>query len=1095
MPSQRFLLFLSWIFLVDVFRSGIFASGRTNRPWFHRGQWCRQSPSLAPSAAPFPSPEHKKIKKVKRSKTDSPPSVSDDLPPTTRKHGSKKAKKHHGVAKSSHQKRSGAAFVASKESNMPHKRKKKKSMKKHRPDTVLTGNASDSSVAESRPKTHRKIKKVKSRADSSSVVHKRESSPREGSATSTFEKTAKKKSKKGRKLHSKPIGDTGSSKVTVESTEDESITSKSKTTKKRRKAAKRHTKLDGVASTSMTQKSPEADLNTPVEVLDGPEGEANLEDDKASNEAIPEEITGPDTVDLNVSVLHAPVEDIVSLDAVQAGKSSEEVEDDSLSTELPTADLNKDNKTMEQEGGVDDHASFNASQVAETLVELVGDEPSSVAPQSNRSAVGEESKEDAQIKGDDEIGVDVTTGPIKNVEQDVTSKILSPTAMTMNGTEEAAIPIEDIAIPIEDIDGSLEEDVVDLAREKETEAARTKDLATNENAAAAPEELGVSDETINAEGTLAGGKTNTVDEDVTNETASEIAGEDEPTITMAAARALEPETSADAFEDESTRNSAEIAETSVLSEHVAESGLQQQDSDEDADGSDDDGESVKVESTATQAGNESLDEKDESPEDPYLDPDVVHFIGNVLDEDIDEVRAWTNADSSSNTDGGNTSASLNETRGGSQTAMTPNVTRTDNVSLNTSSEGGSDVLSRGGPTKIKELDEPKMDQEDSMSQNTTVVEKVADGIKTNALNRKALEVSEDKKTDAVVSIVTWNLAEESPGEEDAAFIRAFRAAGVKKGAGSDLVLISGQECENIKPRRTEGRRSREYRRLMIKMLGKGYVPIALHLLGGIQFGLFAKKSFLKEIEHVSVADVTCGIGNVFHNKGAIAAFVQVKARNPPKDSPEEPPRSKSLRMMFVTAHMAAHVKNSDARNADFWRISSELEAQAPEGFLPGQQAVSEDNGRSFLFDSVDRAFFCGDLNYRIDLPREVVEYTILNGDPKMDWVELMKHDQLFRTMTEGSAFPGFAEGMITFAPTFKFDKETGDYDTSHKQRIPAWTDRILFKPWGIRVLSYQSAPGAQHSDHRPVYGTFRLSMEGRVLPPSKQRRKRQKKDQ
>ena len=346
--------------------------------------------------------------------------------------------------------------------------------------------------------------------------------------------------------------------------------------------------------------------------------------------------------------------------------------------------------------------------------------------------------------------------------------------------------------------------------------------------------------------------------------------------------------------------------------------------------------------------------------------------------------------------------------------------------------------------------------------------------------------------------MTWNLAEESPSEDDASFIRKFRKCGVLDGTGSDLVLISGQECENIKPRRTEGRRSREYRRLMIKMLGKQYIPIALHLLGGIQFGLFAKKSFLKEIEHVSIADVTCGIGNVFHNKGAIAAFVQLKARNASKGNKTEKSLSKSLRMMFVTAHLAAHVKNSDARDSDFWRISSELEAQAPEGFLPRKYSSgTEDDSRSFLFDSCDRVFFCGDLNYRVDLPRESTEHTILHEqDPtgkEVSRLDMMRHDQLLRTISERRAFPGFAEGRIAFEPTFKFDKETGDYDTSHKQRIPAWTDRILFKPDGTRVLEYTSVPDAQHSDHRPVFGTFRVSMQGKEVPAKKKKRKQTKK--
>ena len=346
-----------------------------------------------------------------------------------------------------------------------------------------------------------------------------------------------------------------------------------------------------------------------------------------------------------------------------------------------------------------------------------------------------------------------------------------------------------------------------------------------------------------------------------------------------------------------------------------------------------------------------------------------------------------------------------------------------------------------------------------------------------------IQRSNDDETDLTISVVTWNLAEESPSEEDASFIKKFRKAGEK---GSDLVLISGQECENIKPRRTEGRRSREYRRLMIKMLGKEYVPLALHLLGGIQFGLFCKRSLLGDLEHVSVADVTCGIGNVFHNKGAIGAFVTMKSKRSDKR------QSKSLKMLFVTAHMAAHVKNTEARNSDFWRIASELEAQAPPRFLaPKPVQEGDTNTGSYLITSMDRIFFCGDLNYRLDLPRETAEYSVTeiskildsNSDRASELQRhLLRHDQLRAVMAEELAFPGFAEGSISFLPTFKFDKDSNDYDTSHKQRIPAWTDRVLFKPIGTRVLEYDSVRDAIHSDHRPVYATFRVSRQGRELP-------------
>ena len=42
-------------------------------------------------------------------------------------------------------------------------------------------------------------------------------------------------------------------------------------------------------------------------------------------------------------------------------------------------------------------------------------------------------------------------------------------------------------------------------------------------------------------------------------------------------------------------------------------------------------------------------------------------------------------------------------------------------------------------------------------------------------------------------------------------------------------------------------------------------------------------------------------------------------------------------------------------------------------------------------------------------------------------------------------FSGFQEGPVDFGPTYKYDLFSDDYDTSEKQRIPAWTDRVLWR--------------------------------------------------
>ena len=324
-----------------------------------------------------------------------------------------------------------------------------------------------------------------------------------------------------------------------------------------------------------------------------------------------------------------------------------------------------------------------------------------------------------------------------------------------------------------------------------------------------------------------------------------------------------------------------------------------------------------------------------------------------------------------------------------------------------------------------------------------------------------------------LSIVTWNLGEAEPSEEEASFFRRFR--------GSDLVMIGAQECEEIKPRRTEGRRSRHLRRTSIMMLGENYVPLAIHSLGGIQCALFCHRDVLGDVEMIDLVDVTCGVGGVFHNKGAIGIYLKLKRR-----ATDENP-SKTSRILLVTGHLAAHVKNVDARNGDFKRIVSELEAQAPARFLrPRKNAdgsLAECDG-AHLLSSMDHVFFAGDLNYRIDLPREYVERCIIDvqrcrskgehGRADVLMENLLRRDQLLQAMASGRAFSNFYEGQVTFLPTFKFDKGTSNYDTSHKQRVPAWTDRIVFRSNKVSVLEYNSAAEARHSDHRPVFGTFKL---------------------
>lgn len=124
----------------------------------------------------------------------------------------------------------------------------------------------------------------------------------------------------------------------------------------------------------------------------------------------------------------------------------------------------------------------------------------------------------------------------------------------------------------------------------------------------------------------------------------------------------------------------------------------------------------------------------------------------------------------------------------------------------------------------------------------------------------------------------------------------------------------------------------------------------------------------------------------------------------------------------------------------------------------------------FLFLAHSHLIWLGDLNYRIDLSSQEIRSAISSG--KLS--SLATADQLRNQRSRRAAFVDFSEYPISFPPTYKFDVGTNTYDTSDKQRAPAWTDRILWydpkdvsRPQ-VECLGYKSAMELASSDHKPV---------------------------
>lgn len=69
---------------------------------------------------------------------------------------------------------------------------------------------------------------------------------------------------------------------------------------------------------------------------------------------------------------------------------------------------------------------------------------------------------------------------------------------------------------------------------------------------------------------------------------------------------------------------------------------------------------------------------------------------------------------------------------------------------------------------------------------------------------------------------------------------------------------------------------------------------------------------------------------------------------------------------------------------------------------------------------------------------------------------------------------------MNFFPTYKYDVGGSSYDTSKKQRVPSWADRVLYyapREGMISQFCYNSCDVIQTSDHKPVVAGFRVHVQ------------------
>jgi len=215
---------------------------------------------------------------------------------------------------------------------------------------------------------------------------------------------------------------------------------------------------------------------------------------------------------------------------------------------------------------------------------------------------------------------------------------------------------------------------------------------------------------------------------------------------------------------------------------------------------------------------------------------------------------------------------------------------------------------------------------------------------------------------------------------------------------------------------------------------------------GCFISLFVKQKLLARVSDLKATKIKTGLGGSSGNKGAVIVRFNLDDTS----------------VMLMNCHLMSG-KNKGTQRTD------EL------NFIFDNAFKNESRNRKYSVENHDLVFIFGDLNYRICLPNEIVRPAI----ERKDWPLLKEADELLQSMKafQGShelqyrLYRDYTEGEIDFPPTYKYDKRSQRYDTSKKQRVPSWCDRILWKknPERVKLQATGSLHDITFSDHRPVY--------------------------
>uniref|UniRef100_A0AAZ3SQ90 phosphatidylinositol-3,4,5-trisphosphate 5-phosphatase n=1 Tax=Oncorhynchus tshawytscha TaxID=74940 RepID=A0AAZ3SQ90_ONCTS len=241
-----------------------------------------------------------------------------------------------------------------------------------------------------------------------------------------------------------------------------------------------------------------------------------------------------------------------------------------------------------------------------------------------------------------------------------------------------------------------------------------------------------------------------------------------------------------------------------------------------------------------------------------------------------------------------------------------------------------------------------------------------------------------------------------------------------------------------------------------------FKQVTIQTLWNIRIVVLAKPEHENRISHIFSDSVKTGIANALGNKGAVGVSFMFNGTS----------------FGFVNSHLTSGSEKKLRRNQNYVSILRFLNL--------GDKKLNP-------FDITHRfthLFWLGDLNYRIELPSTEAE-SIVTKIKQQQYQELLCRDQLTIEKGEGKVFLHYDEEEITFAPTYRFERDTREKyaytkakATGTKYNLPSWCDRVLRRSYPLVHVfcqSYGCTNDIMTSDHSPVFSTFEVGVSSQFV--------------